>query len=216
MSQASSPGRCCWPLSLIRCGGPSATRTRTAAKRALSFPFVPVRQLMVRHLALASISSAGIDRMSGTCGGRGRPRFATGQIIRTSAGYTLRCRGIPTAQASLRAVSPKSLDWAREMQARHRYAYPPFHQWRGDVVAQAHFDEAITSPFGWRLIVTANTKTRTLMNFLAQAGGGDVMRLVSIVATACGITVAAPVHDAFWILSPLDDLDTTIARTPRS
>ena len=35
-----------------------------------------------------------------------RPRLATGQIIRTSAGYTLRCRGIPTAQASLRAVSP--------------------------------------------------------------------------------------------------------------
>src|SRR5215831_19832147 len=54
MSQASSPGRCCWPLSLIRCGGPSATRTRAAAKRALSFPFVPVRQLMVRHLASAS------------------------------------------------------------------------------------------------------------------------------------------------------------------
>ena len=26
-----------------------------AAKQALSFPFVPVRQLMVRHLALASI-----------------------------------------------------------------------------------------------------------------------------------------------------------------
>src|ERR1700730_14141954 len=42
MSQASSPGRCWWPLSLIRCGGPSATRTRTAAKRALSFPFVPL------------------------------------------------------------------------------------------------------------------------------------------------------------------------------
>src|SRR5213079_2401710 len=37
---------------------------------------------------------------------RNVPRPATGQIIRTSAGYTLRCRGIPTAQASLRAVSP--------------------------------------------------------------------------------------------------------------
>ena len=33
-----------------------------------------------------------------------RPRLATGQIIRTSAGYTLRWRGIPTAQVSLRAV----------------------------------------------------------------------------------------------------------------
>jgi len=113
------------------------------------------------------------------------------------------------------AKTKKSLDWAREMQARHRHAYPVFHQWRGDVVAQAHFDEVITSPFGWRLIVTAETKTRTVMNFLAQAGGGDVMRLVSIAATECGIIIAAPVHDAFWILAPLDELDTTIARMTR-
>ena len=90
ISQASSPGRCCWPLSLIRCGGPSAVRTRTAAKRALSLPFVPVRQLTVWHLAPASMSSAGIDRISGTCRRRGRPRLATGQSRRTSTGYTVR------------------------------------------------------------------------------------------------------------------------------
>ena len=84
------PGQMLLPLSLIRCGGPSAMRTRTAAKRALSFPFVPVRQLMLCHLASASMSSAAIDRMSGTCRLRGRPRPATGQIICTSAGYTLR------------------------------------------------------------------------------------------------------------------------------
>src|SRR5262245_5816774 len=52
-------------------------------------------------------------------------------------------------------------------------------------------------------------------DFLAQAGGGDVMRLVSIAATECGIIIAAPVHDAFWILAPLDELDTTIARMTR-
>ena len=40
-------------------------RTRTAAKHALSFPFVPVRQVMFCHLASASMSSAGIDRISG-------------------------------------------------------------------------------------------------------------------------------------------------------
>ena len=67
MSHASSPGRCCWPLSLMRCGGPSAVRTRTAAKRASSFPLVPFRQLRVCHLASASMSSAGIDRISGMC-----------------------------------------------------------------------------------------------------------------------------------------------------
>src|SRR5215467_9479015 len=49
-------------------------RTRTAANRAFSRPFVPLRQLTVLHLAPASMSSAGIDRMSGTCRLRGRPR----------------------------------------------------------------------------------------------------------------------------------------------
>jgi len=110
------------------------------------------------------------------------------------------------------ARAKKSLDWAREMRARWWSTYPVCHQWLGDVVTQARFDEEIRSPFGWRLIVTADTKTRTLMNFTAQAGGADVMQLVSIVATECGITIAAPVHDAFWILAPLDELDTTIAR----
>jgi hypothetical protein len=59
-------------------------------KRALSLPFVPVRQLTVYHLAPASMSSAGIDRISGTCRRRGRPRLATGQSRRTSTGYTFR------------------------------------------------------------------------------------------------------------------------------
>jgi putative ABC transport system substrate-binding protein len=42
----------------MRCGGPSAVRTRTAVNRALSFPFVPLRQLMVCHVASANICSA--------------------------------------------------------------------------------------------------------------------------------------------------------------
>jgi DNA polymerase family A len=110
------------------------------------------------------------------------------------------------------AKTKKSLDWAREMHARHRHTYPVFHQWLGDTVAQARFDEVIVSPFGWRQIVTADTRTRSLMNFMAQAGGSDVMRLASIVATECGINIAGPVHDAFWILASLDELDTTVRR----
>lgn len=64
-------------------------RTLTAARRALSFPFVPVRHLTFCHLASASMSSAVINRISGTCRRRGPPR-AMGQISRTSIGYTLR------------------------------------------------------------------------------------------------------------------------------
>ena len=54
-------------MSLIRCGGPSAVRTRTAAKRAFSLPLVPNRQLTFFHLASASMSSDGIDNRSGIC-----------------------------------------------------------------------------------------------------------------------------------------------------
>src|ERR1700721_1033978 len=91
ISQASSPGRGCLPLSHIRWGGPSAVRTRTAANRALSRPLVPLRQLTVLHCALANMSSAAVDRLSGTCRLRGRPRtLVTGQMSCTPTGYTLR------------------------------------------------------------------------------------------------------------------------------
>ena len=112
----------------------------------------------------------------------------------------------------IRAKTKKSLDWSRDIHTRHRHIYPGFHQWLGDIIAQARFDGVIASPFGWRQIVTADTRTRSLMNFPAQAGGSDVMRLAAIVATECGITIAAPQHDAFWILTPLDEVESTIAR----
>ena len=61
-SQASSSGTCCWPLSLIRCGGPSATRTRAALKRALSFALVPVRQLIAPVLEPVHSVVSQLDR----------------------------------------------------------------------------------------------------------------------------------------------------------
>ncbi len=82
-------------------------RTRRAANRALSRPFVPLRQFTAFHLALASICSAAIDKISGTWCFRGFPRtLVIGQMSFTSTGYTFRCRGMPTAQASPRSVRP--------------------------------------------------------------------------------------------------------------
>src|SRR3954449_726261 len=53
--------------------GPSATRTRTAAKRALSGPLVPVRQVMRRQRCLSSISAAESGGRLGTGCLAGRP-----------------------------------------------------------------------------------------------------------------------------------------------
>jgi hypothetical protein len=99
--------------------------------------------------------------------------------------------------------SGKSLAWAAELLAAHRHAYPVFAQWREDVVTQALFAERIESPFGWPMAVHAGTSKRTLMNYPAQSGGADCMRLAAIAAYEAGIHIRAVAHDAFWISAPL-------------
>jgi DNA polymerase I len=108
------------------------------------------------------------------------------------------------------AQTGRSLLWARDTYARHRRTYSTFHRWRDDVVAQAKFDRAIASPFGWPMAVIGTTKHRTLMNFVAQAGGADAMRIAAIAATEAKIAVCYSVHDAFWIMAPHSELAGTI------
>ena len=107
------------------------------------------------------------------------------------------------------AKTGRSLEWARDIHHRHRIAYPIFHRWLGDTVAQAKFDGVISTPFGWPLAVITATRTRTLMNFPVQGGGADAMRIAAIAATEAGIRICAPVHDAFWLLTPDGEVERT-------
>jgi DNA polymerase family A len=109
------------------------------------------------------------------------------------------------------AQTGKSQMWAAEMLARHRHAYPVFAQWQQDVVTQALFDQRIVSPLGWPMAVHAETRKRTLLNYMQQAGGADMLRLAAIAGHEAGIRICAPVHDAFWIEAPLPELDDAIA-----
>jgi hypothetical protein len=109
------------------------------------------------------------------------------------------------------AQSGKSLAWAATTLAAHRHAYPVFAQWQQNMSAQALFDERIASVFGWPMAVHAETKRRTLLNYPCQANGAECMRLAAIAAYEAGIRIAAPAHDAFWIMAPLAELGDTIA-----
>jgi DNA polymerase I len=109
------------------------------------------------------------------------------------------------------AATGRSLQWAADTLASHRHAYRIFTQWQHDSIIQAQFDGRIVSPLGWPMAVHAETKRRTLMNFPAQAGGADCMRLAAIAAHEAGIQICCPVHDAFWITAPLSELDDAIA-----
>ena len=109
------------------------------------------------------------------------------------------------------AATGKTLNWAADRLAAHRHAYPVLKQWQQDTVTQAMFDERIVSPLGWPMAVHAGTNKRTLLNFMQQAGGSDMMRLAAIAGREAGIHICAPVHDAFWITAPLPQLDDAIA-----
>jgi DNA polymerase-1 len=106
----------------------------------------------------------------------------------------------------------KSMQWSRTVHMLHHLVYSVFHNWLGDTVAQAKFNRVIRSPYGWPQHVTGETSDRVLMNFPAQAGAADMMRITAIAATEAGIQIAAPVHDAFWVLCPIAELDATIER----
>jgi DNA polymerase I len=110
------------------------------------------------------------------------------------------------------AKTKRPLRWARDVHARHRLTYPVLHRWLGDIAAQAKFDRIIHSPLGWPMIVTGETKHRTLLNFMAQAGGSDCMRVAGIAAREAGIRTCCSVHDSFWILVPEDDEEASIAK----
>jgi hypothetical protein len=109
------------------------------------------------------------------------------------------------------AKTGKSLLWAAETLQRHRQAYPVFARWQENTVTQALFDERIVSPLGWSMSVAAETSKRTLLNFQHQSGGSDMMRVAAIAAREAGITLVGVAHDAFWITTPVAELNDAVA-----
>jgi hypothetical protein len=100
---------------------------------------------------------------------------------------------------------------ARELLARYEAQYPTRYQWQWNATATAQFTGSVSTEFGWSLRVGPDTKSRTIMNFFAQAAGAEMMRCAAIAATEAGIRVCAPVHDAFLIEAPVAELDDAIA-----
>jgi hypothetical protein len=109
----------------------------------------------------------------------------------------------------------KSRRWSREVLAATRHMYRVYFDWQAGTVAQAVFDRRIVSPLGFPMAVHQDTPQRTLKNYMHQAAGTDMMRLAAVAGTAAGVTILNPVHDAFWIMAPIGELDDAIATMAR-
>ncbi|WP_342736262.1 DNA polymerase [Bradyrhizobium sp. B117] len=99
---------------------------------------------------------------------------------------------------------------AAELIQRHHIAYPRYWRWSEDTVTSALLSNQMSSIFGWRRKITEIDRPTSLMNFPMQANGAEMMRIAAIAATEGRIEVCAPVHDAFLIAAPLEQLDDAI------
>jgi DNA polymerase I len=100
---------------------------------------------------------------------------------------------------------------ARELLRLHRDTYGHFWRWSEDTVSKAMITNEIRTVFGWRRRINSDPNPRSLMNLPMQANGAEMMRIAAIAGTEAGIEVCAPVHDAFLIAAPLEQLDSRLA-----
>ncbi len=103
---------------------------------------------------------------------------------------------------------------ARHMLQRHRETYRSFWDWTEGNINAALLGMPLKTVFGWplRLGPGSNVNTRSLQNYPMQANGAEMMRLAACMATEAGLTVCAPVHDAFLLEAPRDQLEAAAAQ----
>jgi DNA polymerase I len=105
----------------------------------------------------------------------------------------------------------KSTITARQLIRAHEDRYPKFWRMADSAVACAMQGQSINTVFDWRVRAASDERWRSLMNFPMQANGAEMMRLACCMAVEAGIEVCAPVHDAFLICAPLDQIDVRVA-----
>jgi DNA polymerase I-like protein with 3'-5' exonuclease and polymerase domains len=118
-------------------------------------------------------------------------------------------------EASLALKINKSPAHARELLQLHRQTYPRFWAWSDGALRRAMLQNQLRTVFGWDLHVGPDANPRSLRNFPCQANGAEMLRLACSLATECGITIVAPVHDAVMIEAPADAIDDAVAQTQR-
>jgi hypothetical protein len=100
---------------------------------------------------------------------------------------------------------------ARHFLALHRRTYKKFWQWAEDTIATALFTRQMTTRFGWRRGILADPNVRSIQNWPIQSHGAEMMRAVMIAATETGLNICAPIHDAFLLEAPIENIEKDTA-----
>jgi hypothetical protein len=95
---------------------------------------------------------------------------------------------------------------ASDLSSRHQRAYHRFWDYAERVVQTGMQGQDLTSVFGWRRRITAETKPRSLRNWPIQSAGAAMLQLAIVAGVDAGIRIVASIHDAVLITAPLNPL----------
>jgi hypothetical protein len=104
-----------------------------------------------------------------------------------------------------------SLQAARTLLRRYDATHPVFREWQRNVADRAHLAHRITAPMGWSMYVNLSTPRRTLLNWIMQSCGGEMLRAAVVLLIREGFIICATAHDSILFLIPLDDLAERVA-----
>lgn len=119
--------------------------------------------------------------------------------------------GMGEASLSMRISQPVAK--ARSLLNQHRETFPALWRWMQGAVDHAILTGRIVARFGWAYHVGADPNPRSLQNWPVQSNAAEMMRLAASMLTESGIDVCCPVHDAFLVEGPADDVETVVKQT---
>jgi len=108
-----------------------------------------------------------------------------------------------------------SLHRAEDMLHAHRRLFRRLWEWSDLQIQTGRWMRSIDTEYGWQLAVSPTTKTLTLRNFRVQGCGAEILRLASIFLMEHSIQVVCPIHDAFLVECPEQDLEDVAAEAQR-
>src|SRR5262249_1163249 len=99
---------------------------------------------------------------------------------------------------------------AHDLLRLHKTTYPTYWKWSKQTAQMAVKDGFLATGAGWTINAGPQPNKRSLSNFPLQATGADILRLASCLLVDAGVTVCAPLHDAFLIEAPADTIDSVV------
>lgn len=126
--------------------------------------------------------------------------------------YKRACLGMQyrMGEKSLAEYLGVSTAMARRILNQHRETYHRYWQWSQEAIDSVMLAGSVETVFGWPLHVSDDPNPRSIANHPCQGNGAEMMRLAACLMVERGVRVCCPIHDAFLIEAPEDEIEAEV------